>query len=649
MTLTRQLLSGIVATFIVLLLGIETIYLQSARSNLVRQLDAHANETATSLALSLGSRMQGLDEGLVEAIANPVFDRGHFELLEVQGADGRPIFSRRLEETGSGIPGWFSTAVALDVPTGQALISAGWRQLGKVTVRVHPRFAYQQLWEAGIATLTWLIILFALALLAMRFYLLGILRPLNRIEDAAVAIGNRDFVSIDLQPRTRELQRVIQAINSLSAKIRDAISLETARAERLRREAFEDSATGQLNRRGLENAMAAALAKSAEVHSGALVLFSLSGLEDINRTVGIGKGNEVLKQLSDHLVAPDVPGFTVTGRWQGPTFAAFIANTGQDAVRDWADRLCRNFVQALHTSGLPQTVAVYAGMGCFSGEATVAALSRLAEGALADAAARGAGVSVRIKEAGVEQSDMKSEIVAALEGGRVALVFQKAASIPDGAIIQYEFMSTLTDSRGQAIPAGTFVPVASQHGLLPALDQRVVELAIAALATRADLPQTLSLNIAVQSVMQESFRSALAAMLKANEALAHRLVFEMTGAAAGKSPDLVKAFSKELHLAGSRLAIDNFEMDRNAIALVSEIMPAYVKLAPVFTREIGARDDARFIFEAMLRVFKPLEIPVIAQGVEDQAMVPLLAEMGVSAYQGWALGRPQPLAPPQGP
>lgn len=646
MTLTRQLLVGITAAFIALLLGIEAIYVTNARHHLEAQLDSHANETATSLALTIGAQMQTMDIALVNTIVNPVFDRGHFKSIEVKAADGTTAFERRLERPEIALPVWFIRLVAFDPPTGQSLISAGWRQMGKVIVRVHPHYAYQQLWETALATLTWLSLLFAAALVAMRIHLAGILKPLLKIEDAAVAIGNREFVSIDVVPRARELARVTRAINSLSSKIRDAISQETAHAERLRREAFEDSMIGQLNRRGFENAVSAALAKSAEVHSGALVLFALGGLEEINRAVGLTKGNEVLKQFSDALAAP-AAGFTpLVGRWQGPTFAAFVANETREVVTVWADDVCRSVVAVLRAAGLPESVGVYAGFGHFAvGEATLAVLSKLAEAALAQAALRGSGaLGVELEAAGGQYLDMKSEIESAISGGRVSLLAQKVASIPDDQVMQFEFFATLVDSLGQAISAGAFVPVASLHGLLPALDRRVVELALRALKRAKNLPRSVSVNVAMQSILDQGFRAGLRQLLKDNPNEAQRMVFEMTGAAASKSPEVTKSFARELGDLGSRLALDNFEMDRYAIALVHDLMPAYVKLAPVFTREIGAQQDARFVLEAMLRVFRPLEIPLIAQGVEERALVAVLAEIGVAGYQGFALGRPEPLS-----
>src|SRR3954469_4301125 len=98
MSLARQLLVGIVAMFIALILGIEAVYVQHARESLARQLDAHANETATSLGLAIGSRAAALDPVMLNVMVNPVFDRGHFQSILITGADGAPIFERRLEK-----------------------------------------------------------------------------------------------------------------------------------------------------------------------------------------------------------------------------------------------------------------------------------------------------------------------------------------------------------------------------------------------------------------------------------------------------------------------------------------------------------------------------------------------------------------------
>jgi len=641
-TLGRQLLSGTALIFIALLVGIEAIYVASARGNLENQLDAHANETATQLALSIGARMPVIDLSLINIMVSPVFDRGHFLSITVEDPKGEILFARRLDRRTTDVPAWFTGLVTLEGPQGEALITSGWRQLGRVLVRVHPEYAYRQLYDAAIATLAWLVLLFALALVAMRLYLLGILRPLKKIEETADAISNRRFVTVDIRPRTRELQSVIAAINSLSGKIRDTIASETSRAERLRHELYEDGMTGQLNRRGLERSIESAIGENGDVHSGTLALFAPSGLEDINKALGVAKGDALLAGLAAAMAAPAPPILPLVGRWHGPVFAAFLSDVSDGGAREWAQSICASFPAQMRSCGFPFDFALSCGLAGFGGGARLAEFAQRAEAALARVAGKG-GVALDESRADAPVVDTIRAVRQAIDAGRVSLLCQKVLSVEGGHPLQMEFMSQIADAGSAPIAAGTFVPIAAQLGLLPLLDRKVAEMVVAAVTRDSTLPRTISLNVSLQSVGDASFRAWLIQFLKDNPAAARRLVFEMTGAAASKSLPLTHQFAAELRDAGSRLALDHFELDRGAIATVHDLMPAYLKLAPAFTNEICARKDVRFVLEAMLRMLRPLEIPIIAQGVEDIALVPVLKELDILGYQGYAGGRPEPL------
>ena len=97
MTLARQLFVGIFAAFVALLVGIEAISIRISKNYLEDQLDAHANETATALALSLGTRGASLDASVVNIMVNPLFDRGHFQSITVFSPNGARLFGRALE------------------------------------------------------------------------------------------------------------------------------------------------------------------------------------------------------------------------------------------------------------------------------------------------------------------------------------------------------------------------------------------------------------------------------------------------------------------------------------------------------------------------------------------------------------------------
>ena len=137
---------------------------------------------------------------------NPVFDRGYFQSIQVVTISGEVVARKELPVAQGGVPAWFVELFPLRAPSRESIISAGWNELGRVSVVSHPHFAYLQLWHTGIETLSWLAAAFILALLGLRVFLAGILRPLRAIEGAAVAIGERDFRTIAFVPAARELR-----------------------------------------------------------------------------------------------------------------------------------------------------------------------------------------------------------------------------------------------------------------------------------------------------------------------------------------------------------------------------------------------------------------------------------------------------------
>jgi hypothetical protein len=223
MTILRQLFFGASLLFLLVLAGVEAIYLSNARLYLQQQLESHSQDTATSLSLWLATLPRFDDRALIETAVNATFDRGYFERIRVVSVSGEILVNKQLPPAQDEVPRWFARLLPLQAPSSEALITAGWQQRGRVLVTSHPHFAYRQLWHTWLETLAWLALAYAATLAALRVFLAGILRPLAQIERTAAAIGERNFSTIENIPRTRELAQVVTAINRLSGKVRRAI------------------------------------------------------------------------------------------------------------------------------------------------------------------------------------------------------------------------------------------------------------------------------------------------------------------------------------------------------------------------------------------------------------------------------------------
>ena len=636
MKLGRLLFGGLTVIFVLVLAGVETIHVQLTRQSLQQQLDAHANETATALALTLGALLKEPDQVLAQTIINPVFDRGYYRSIRLVAMDGSGIVSRSLTPDSKGAPEWFRGLFHVEEPVGQALVSSGWRQLGRVLVQAHPEHAYRQLWETATGTLLWLCLLFAIALLAAWRLLVGILRPLEAVEAAAMEIGERRFPAVNIAAGTREIARVVAAINALSAKLRESMAHEEARAGRLIREAYEDAGTGTLNARGFAQRAGALLEGETNIGTGAIVMLSIAHLDDFNRAEGIAAGDALLSAFGAALISSSSSLGGLVGHDRGASFLVLLPHVERGQAEAWARQAL-----LLADSRTPCT----AGLGWFDGAASFDELQQLAR--LAHSQARQSGEALRMLDfdAGMSGTaqDWKKRIETACDSGRIDLYGQRVEALPRGRVLHVEVTSRLIEADGAEMPAAMFVPIASRHGLLPRLDAEVITRLRPLLAHDAARHELLAVNVSGASLRAESYLETVRALLADRACDAARLVFEVNTQGVAIDTRVTAEFAALVRSAGAEIALDDIELSSTTLLLARELLPAYVKLAPAATRDLGNHAEARYLVESVVALLRPLEIAVLAKGVEDETAIAVLEACGVSGFQGYAASRPAPL------
>lgn len=644
MTLFRQLLAGVSVLFFALLAGIQVIYLSNARAQLDEQLASNAQSAATALAMRLATLPDLGDRALVETLLNPVFDRGYFQEIRVLAPGGATVARRVLAPAPSGVPEWFTTSFTLRPPSAQSLVNSGWRETGRVIVQSHPNFAYQQLWSTGTQTLAWSAMVYAAALLLAAGFLTSVLRPLSELERSAAAIGRRDFRTIAQMPRTRELARVVAAMNDMSEKIRRAINNETARAEVLRREAFIDPLTSLYNRRGFKHQLRSLLKSGGDVVSGALAIVEFQKFGDYNARAGFRRGDEVLALLARTAVRACEPQGAICGRLGGASFAVAALNLDDPALRTMLARLCSGLGFVLAEQGLESELQLNCGATrCEGTLPPLSALLAAADLALERARAIGGGrYEIQAFDESADEGSQvwRERIKLAFEQDRFVLYAQDVLGLAGGAPLHAEVTVRMTRDDGEPLPAAQFLPMAARHGQISQLDSHVTAKLLAYLAGRpASLPP-LALNISARTVADAAARERLLGLIESQPGLAPRLIVEMSEFGALQDVPLSERFSRDVRRIGADFALDNFGMRQESLLLVHALKPRYIKLAPDYARELASSADCRFFVATVVRATQPLDIGIYAQAVEDLGLLPLLRELGLAGYQGYAGARP---------
>ena len=157
--------AGTSLVFSTLLIAAVLMSVGISRAYVERQLGSQAQEAATGLAKALEA---GIDDRiLTDTLTTVVFDRGYFGSISVVAGNGRTLAYKELPGVVPGVPAWFVSAVALEPPPSEAMVTRQWRQLGRVIVKSHPGFAYLQLWHMVLG----LVAVLAAAYAAMLFVL----------------------------------------------------------------------------------------------------------------------------------------------------------------------------------------------------------------------------------------------------------------------------------------------------------------------------------------------------------------------------------------------------------------------------------------------------------------------------------------------
>jgi diguanylate cyclase (GGDEF)-like protein len=651
MTLSRQLVILVVVLLTLVFAGTFLISVQNARAYLEAQLESHAQDAATSLGLSISPHMAENDLITATSMVDAIFDRGYYRTVRIEDMDGKLLVDRELEVKVKGVPSWFIESLSMDTPEGKAAVMAGWRQAGHVLVRSHPGYAYRQLWE-NVSETFWWFLLSALPVLLFGLVLLRwVLKPLKQVEWQAESICNREFPVLEELPRTRDLRRIVEAMNRMSGKVKGMIQELEKLAGRLREQAFQHPVTGLANKRHFMATLEQRMASPEVCSQGVLCLIQLRDLKSYDNEFGHAAGDELLRRTAEKLrkVAERIPQHTLA-HMAGGDFALLAEDydvlQGEELARHLADLLASLYEQDKPTSADMGHV----GMACFSGRQEISELLSEADMALRTAQASGANSWHLYAADEVEPQKVRSAtewrhyIEQALASDRIVLQTQPVLSCPGKEIMHHEVLVRIGSEGAEGgeplLTAGMFMPMAEKLGLTVNIDRAVITKALQRLTSDPDKKSNLAVNISPPSLQSDGFMGWLEQTLQAHAGVAGRMIFELPEYGAVSMLDRVRDLIERVGRYGSRISLDHFGRGFRSFAYLRSLKVHYLKVDGSYLREIDQNPDHQFFIQALTEIAHGLEMEVIAEAVESEAVWDVLKELNVDGAQGYHTGHP---------
>ncbi|MBL8483549.1 MAG: EAL domain-containing protein [Rhodocyclaceae bacterium] len=622
--------------------GMLVANLLATRSFLQQQLDSHAQDAATALALALSAGWQPNQAKALETAVLPVFDRGYYRGIVVRDSSGRPLVEKR--QTRADAPAaLLDRMFSLDPPLRTARVTHGWHDVGSVEVQSDTRFAAAELRNTLGLTAGWLMLAFAAGAVALNFILRRVLAPVDAVAHGALRISAGSFEAVEHTSRIRELAALVQAFNRMTGAVRQMLESETRRVEMYRAQAFNDPLTGTLNRKGMLGALGPALEAGGK--NWLLLAVELEGLQQLNALAGFAQTDLILIEISRRLTRELRP--NAIGRLRPAQFLLLMQVSDPLAARELVGA-ARSHLQASLRTIAPASLRSVAGgvlepvgeRGEDWLEQADAVLERARrQGDLAVVVESGAAVADGATQPSERRAALRKQVLDALAQNAIVLVGQMTRML-DGdarnAAAHCEVFGRILDENARLLPARVFLPAVEGREVGVRLDRAILESLQARVAAARD-PQRYAVNLGYTSLADAWFMTWLCDWLGADRAWSSRLTMETSEAAAlalgARLPDVVA----RLRATGAQFGLDSVGLAAQGIRLLADVRPAYVKLAPDLAPHGDDEHAQRFLFQSLVRIARTLEIDVIATGLESQHQVREAQNAGCTAAMGYAV------------
>lgn len=174
---------------------------------------------------------------------------------------------------------------------------------------------------------------------------------------------------------------------------------------------------------------------------------------------------------------------------------------------------------------------------------------------------------------------------------------------------------------------------AAEVGLGPELEIAAISMAVEQFD---DIPAHayLSLNVSAATVLSGLLKEALGSIEP------ERVVLELTEHDAVEDYDTLNRALSELREDGVRLAVDDAGAGFSSLRHILSLRPDIIKLDLALTRGIAEDPVRRALAASLVNFAAEIDASITAEGVETEAELAVLQQLGVTSAQGFYLSRP---------
>jgi diguanylate cyclase (GGDEF)-like protein/PAS domain S-box-containing protein len=420
----------------------------------------------------------------------------------------------------------------------------------------------------------------------------------------------------------------------------------------LQQMAYYDPLTGLPNRRLFMDRLEQTIHQSHRMQDGfALLFIDLDRFKNINDAYGHELGDGLLKIVAKR-IREVVRDRDTVARLGGDEFTAILHDCHTVAdIMQVVEKIRATISEPILLGGHELAVSAAIGISLYPEDgSTVTEVIRNSDVAMYRAKEEDMGISFYQPEmnAGVaERLEIESGIRSGLANGEFWLAWQAQVNLTDGSLCGTEVLARWSHD-GREIPPSVFIPIAENAGLIDLLGGWVFRHAvIEASELKKQCPHCtfkMAVNFSPLQLKGGGAFQVVSDVLAEYDFLAESLEIEVTESAIMSKRPGATEFLRQAGAMGIAVAVDDFGTGYSNLSNLKQFHVDKLKIDQSFVADLTHNKISRQIVQAVIGMAHSIDLKVLAEGIETQAQLDILRELGCDYGQGYLFSRPVPMS-----
>jgi diguanylate cyclase (GGDEF)-like protein len=418
--------------------------------------------------------------------------------------------------------------------------------------------------------------------------------------------------------------------------------------QRLEDMAMVDPLTNLTSRFLLTRQVESLIAESDREQQGFAVLFvDLDHFKEINDSLGHAAGDKLLVEIAQRLRARTRP-YDILSRLGGDEFIIVLKGITDPAeIKKRASYLTESFSKELIIADMDMAITASVGVAVYPNDGDNAdTLIQNADRAMYEGKRVGRNAlffydAEMGREAG-RYINVVNAIKRALIEEQFEVYYQPIYDLNKQMFTRCEALCRWPNPERGMISPAEFIPTAEQSGLIRELGEwlssQVLQCYRDLEAEGHDL--NFSINRSPQEFHSPGHTQKLIELLNSSSVPASRITFEITESLLMTGSSITMDNFELLKSAGVNFSIDDFGTGYSAINYLRKYPVESLKIDRSFISGLGESEQAETLVQVIVQMAKTLGIAVVAEGVETQAQLDYLSNIGCDYIQGFYLAKP---------